>query len=171
MPALYPMMSAAEDYKPGDCVRKFITDRNCTPFVGVVCQVVPATQKVWVQWPTEKASESPETLVKVNPALGMPTALTDTGYSSYETERSKKQFGPSPLKPRPETAYERMGIRVAHTYATVTVGNLVDEIATCASEGLTDVQAYDRVWRKYGSTCSDHVVRMSVDRVYQNHKG
>lgn len=168
MPALYPMMSAAEDFAPGDCVRKFITDRNCTPFLGTVCQIVPATQKVWVQWPTEKASESPETLVRVNPAVaGLPSALTDMGYSSYETERSKKQFGPSPLKPRPSTAYERMGIRVAHTFATSVVGKMVDEITVCASEGLSDIQAYDRTWRKFGSTCSDHVIRLSVDRVYQ----
>jgi hypothetical protein len=74
MPALYPSQSAPENFQVGDSVRKWVTEWNVTPFLGVVTQVVPATYKVWVQWPLGNSPEDPETLIKVNPAVsGMPT--------------------------------------------------------------------------------------------------
>jgi len=165
MPALYPMMSAAEDFRPDDCVRKFISETAVTPFVGVVTHIVPATCKVWVQWPTEHSQESPETLIKVNPMFaGFPTALTDKGYSSYEKTRSEKQFGKSSL--REASTQEKMAIRVAHTYATTIIGTLVDDIAGFQNEGLSDVQAYNRAYEKYGSSCPDHIIRYSVGKLY-----
>ena len=48
MPALYPMTVAPEVFKPGDHVRKFISERSVSPYTGVVTQVVPSTYKVWV---------------------------------------------------------------------------------------------------------------------------
>jgi hypothetical protein len=171
MPALYPMMVAAEEFTPGDCVRKFITDHTVTSFTGVVSHIVPATQKVWVQWPTEVASESPETLVKINPAIaGLPTALTDMGYSSYEKTRSDRRFGPSPLKPRMMTASEKMAVRIAHDFATTVVNKLVDEICACQEESLSDVKAYDRIYRKFGTICSDYIIRSSIKKVYEYSK-
>ena len=75
MPALYPSMVGPEAFKVGDCVRKFITEWNITPYMGVVSQIAPTANKVWVQWPNANTSESPETLVKVNPLVsGMPTS-------------------------------------------------------------------------------------------------
>ena len=169
MPALYPMMVAAEEFTPGECVRKFITDHTVTSFTGVVSHISPAAQKVWVQWPTEVASESPETLVKVNPAIvGLPTALTDMGYSSYEKSRSDRRFGPSCLKPRMMTASDKMAIRIAHGFAETVVNKLVDEICACVDDHLSDVRAYDRVYRKFGSICSDYIIRSSIQRVYEH---
>lgn len=177
MPALFPMMSAAETWRPGDCVRKWITESAVTPFTGLVTAVVPATCKIWVQWPIEHSQEDPEHLIRVNPLFaGMPVALQDKGYSSYEKERSKKRFGPSPLPERTKAgqlplmrtaATQKMAIRIAHDFADNTIGQVVKDVAACKDQGLSDVRAYDYVYRKYGSYCSDHVVRMAVEKVYE----
>jgi len=167
MPALYPMMSAPEDFRPGQCVRKFVSENAMTPYEGVVTHIAPKAVKVWVQWPTEHASESPETLIKVNPLIqGMPTALMDMGYDSYEKTRSEKLFGKSPLKPRPLKPGQKMVIRVAHTFANNIIGGLVDDICASKDSGLSDIKAYDQAYRKYGHMCPDHVIRASVEKIY-----
>ena len=164
MPALYPMMSAPEDFCVGDCVRKFINEHEVTPFIGVVTQVVPSTYKVWVQWPIENSQESPETLIKVNPAIsGMPTVHRDMGYGSYEKAISEKVRGALPKR----LASVKMAIRVADTFANDVVGRLVDDISACQKGKLSDVQAYNRIFEKYGDVCSDHIIRASIKKIYQ----
>jgi hypothetical protein len=164
MPALFPMTSAPENFKPGDCVRKFITERSVTPFIGVVTHIVPSTYKVWVQWPIEHSQESPETLIKVNPAIfGLPTVLRDTGYDSYEKGVSEKLRG---MIPKRVMAHEQMALRIAHTFATKIVGKLVDDIRDQHEEGLNEVQAYNRIFKKYAGTCSDYIIRSSISKVY-----
>lgn len=179
MPALYPMMSAVESFRPDDCVRKFISEQAVTPYIGVVTHIVPATCKVHVQWPYGNDAESPETLVVVNPDIvGFPSALTDASYSSYEKTRSEKQFGKSSLAPRSmksrsrpfmfrmATENEKMAIRIAHTFSTNVLGKLTDEICACQAEGLNDLQAYDRAFKKFGSICPDHLIRYSTCKIY-----
>lgn len=164
MPALFPMTVPAEAFKPGDTVRKWISERSVTPFVGVVTHIVPSTYKVWVQWPIDHSQEAPETLVKVNPAIsGMPVSIKDTGYDSYEKSLSEKFRGRIPKR---HLASEKMALRVAHTFATNVVGKLVDDISACHDQGLKDVQAYEHVYRKYADTCSDYIIRSSVEKVY-----
>lgn len=161
MPALYPAMSAAEDFQKGDCVCKIIPNNKRSPFIGVVTQAIPATQKVWVQWPLEHSQESPELLVKVNPAIhGMPP-LKDLGYNTYEKNLADK------CSPIVITAKDKMAIRIAHTFATNIIGKLIDDISMHAENGLTDVQTYNRVFEKYGSICSDHIIRSSIEKVYK----
>jgi len=181
MPALYPSQVAAEAFRVGECVRKFVTEWNVTPFVGVVSHVVPATCKVWVQWPMGNSPEDPETLVKVNPIIsGMPTAIIDRGYSSFEKSLSEAKQGGLPKRinparaglvmhavvPRVMTATDKMVIRVAHTFATEIIGRLVDEIGKCANSGLSDVQTYNRIFEKFGDICSDHIIRASIEKIY-----
>jgi len=179
MPALYPSAVAPENFPVGCCVRKFVTDINVTPYTGIVTQVTPTTYKVWVQWPVGNATpEDPETLVKVNPAIfGMPSVCCDSGYSSYEKTKSEKTNGKFPhritpsrdlTKPMPFviTAKDKMGIRIAHTFATNVVGKLVKDICACKKEGLSDLRAYDKIFHKYGNYCSDHIIRSSVQKVY-----
>lgn len=165
MSALYPSMVCPESFRPGDCVRKFVTEWNVTPFVGVVTHIVPATYKVWVQWPIEHSCESPETLIKVNPEIyGLPTVLKDKGYSSYEKEKSEQIYGRLPKKASDQ---DKMAIRVAHTFANDVIGKLVNDIVDLQKQGLTDLQTYNRVFSKYASICSDFIVKSSIKRVYQ----
>lgn len=174
MPALYPSMVAPENFLVGDCVRKFVSEWNMTPFIGTVTQVVPATYKVWVQWPIEHSQESPENLVKVNPLIsGMPTAIVDQGYSSYEKTRSEKSHGHIPKRITPSrlpvkiTATDKMVIRIAHGFASDVIGKLVDDISGHKKAGLSDVQAYVRASEKFSNFCSDHIIRESVNKVYE----
>ena len=179
MPALYPSMVAPEAFKVGDCVRKWVTEWNTTPFVGVVSQIVPSTAKVWVQWPIEHSQESPETLIRVNPVVaGMPTNLIDYGYGSYEKSISERNYGAIPkrivpsrdlppnIRPRMINATDKMAIRIAHTFATNIIGKLVDDISQCKKDELSDVQAYYRIYDKYGNYCSDHIIKSSIEKVY-----
>lgn len=176
MPALFPSMVAPEVFQVGDCVRKYISERSVTPFIGVVTQVVPTTYKVWVQWPTQNTQEDPETLIKVNPKIyGMPISIIDRGYDSYEKSISNMMRGQIPRRVTPSrdlppirvTATDKMAIRIAHTFATNTMGKLIDDINKCLDNGLTDIQTYNNVYHKYGNICSDYIIRYSIQKVYQ----
>ena len=169
MPSLFPMMAAPEDFRPGDPVRKFVTEWNVTPYCGIVTHIVPATNKVWVQWPIEHSQESPECLVKVNPAVfGLPTVLKDKGYDSYEKQLSEKTYG---RIPKGASEQDKMAIRIAHTFATDVVGKLVDDIVIGHDQGLSDVQTYYRIFPKYASICSDYIIRSSIKKIYAASKG
>jgi len=179
MPALYPSMVGPEAFKVGDCVRKFVTEWNVSPYTGVVTQLAPVANKVWVQWPFANQSEDPEYLVKVNPLVsGMPTSVVDRGYSSYEKNLSDEANGSMPkrvtpsrdlkriLVPKMASETNKMAIRIAHTFATKVVDKLVDSISVCQEDGLTDVQAYNKVFKDYGDICSDYIIKSSIQRVY-----
>lgn len=166
MPALFPSMVAPESFRVGESVRKFLNDRNVTPFLGTVTHVVPSTYKVWVQWPTAHVQESPEDLIKVNPAIsGMPTAIRDMGYGSYEKGVSERFRG---MIPKRMMASDKMALRVAHTFATTVVDKLVDAIVEAREAGMSDVQAYNHTYTKFKNICSDHIIRSSVERIYQS---
>lgn len=164
MPALFPMMVGPEVFRPGETVRKFITQDSLSPFVGVVTHIVPSTSKVWVQWPVEHAQESPETLIKVNPAIfGLPTAIFDSGYDSYEKQLSEKLYGKIPKR---IMADDKMAIRVAHTFGMKIIGRLMDDILEHREAGYKDIQAYERLYRKYANVCPDHIIRYSISKIY-----
>lgn len=167
MPALFPMTVAPEVFKPGDHVRKFISERSVSPYTGVVTHVVPTTYKVWVEWPIGHMQEDPEFLVKLGPLQGLPVSIRDTGYSSYEKSLSEKFRGSIPKR---VMATNKMAIRVAHTFATKVVDKLVDHIVACHDRGLTDIQAYNRVYTKFSSICSDHIMRTSIKKIYDDLK-
>jgi hypothetical protein len=157
-------MASPEQFRPGEYVRKFITDCNVTPFCGVITHIVPATNKIWVQWPIEHSQESPENLIKVNTfCFGLPTGVTDRGYDSYEKALSEKLYGRIPKEIR-ET--DKVALRVAHTFATEVVGKLVTDIVTCKNQSLSDVQAYNRIYAKYANICSDYIMKSSIKKVY-----
>ena len=181
MPALYPSAVAAEDFCVGESVRKFITESSVTPYLGVVTQISPPTYKVWVQWPFGNATpEDPEYLIKVNPAIyGMPAVTLDSGYDSAEKMDSIKNFGQIPHRVTPSrdntapntliiNATDKMAIRVAHTFADGVIGKLVNDICACKDEGLNDLHTYNRIFDKYGNYCSDHIIKASIESVYED---
>ena len=178
MPALFPAMAAPEDFKIGDCVRKFITEHAITPYAGIVTHVTPTTYKVWVQWPNGNTQEDPEFLIKVNPMIfGMPSSLVDSGYDSIEKSRSEKFRGALPKSrgkpPQIEmhhfkmSSTDKMVIRIAHTFATNVIGKLVDDIGSCQKQGFTDLQTYNEIFKKYENICSDHIIRSSIQKFYE----
>lgn len=165
MPALFPMTVDPRAFKPGDHVRKFISERSVSPYTGVVTHVVPSTYKVWVEWPIGPMQEDPEFLVKVGPLEGPPVSIRDTGYGSYEKGLSEKFRGSIPKR---ILATNKMAIRVAYTFATNVIGKLVDDIVVCHKSGLNDLQTYNRIYHKYADVCSDHIMRSSVKKIYSS---
>lgn len=165
MPALFPSTVAPEVFKPGDHVRKFVSDQNVSPYSGVVTHVVPSTYKVWVEWPLGSQQEDPAYLVKVGPLEGLPVTVRDTGYSSYEKSLSEKFRGSIPKR---VMSTNKMAIRVAHTFATGVVDKLVDGIVACHDKGLSDLQTYNRVFEKFSDICSDHIIRASIKKIYSS---
>lgn len=124
----------------------------------------PSTYKVWVQWPDgNEVQEDPDTLIRVNPALGLPTVHCDKGYDSYEKQLSEKFYGPVQ---KAVLATNKMAIRVAYSFANNVIGKLVDDAASLREEGLSEVQAYNRIYTKYGSMCSDHLIKSSIEKIY-----
>jgi hypothetical protein len=164
MATLFPSMVDVESFSPGDCVRKFESTSKVTPYTGIVTHIVPATYKVWVQWPLEVSAESPETLVRVNPEFfGMPSAIKDKGYNSYEKNVSEQLYG---RIPKAASSVDKMAIRVAHTFATDIIGKLVTDIAENHKNKLSDTQAYYRIFKKYSNICSDSILKTSIKKVY-----
>ena len=82
---------------------------------------------------------------------------------SYEKSISEKLYGRVPKK---VMATDRMAIRVAHTFATKVVGKLVSDAEEHYKEGCTDLQAYNKVYKKYAGTCSDYIIRSSIHKIY-----
>lgn len=165
MPALFPETVAPEVFKPGDHVRKFVSDQNVSPYSGVVTHVVPSTYKVWVEWPFGNQQEDPSYLIRVSPYQGLPVTVKDTGYDSYEKGVSEKFRGRIPQR---VLATNKMAIRVAHTFATGVVDKLIDSIIACHDKGLTDVQTYNRVYKKFSNICSDYIVKASIMKIYSS---
>jgi hypothetical protein len=167
MPALYPVTVAPEDFKVGDCVKRWISDRATTSYSGIVTNICPSIYKVDVQWPMGNVREDPEFLVRVNPIFGLPSVKMDSGYSSYDKGVSEKFFGKIPSRLMPS---DKMYIRVAHTFATEIIGNLVDEVSSCVKQGMTDLQTYNKVYGKFGSICSDHILKSTIKKFYKGEK-
>lgn len=74
---------------------------------------------------------------------------------------------PMGIMPKPMLASDKMVIRVAHTFATTVVDKLIDGIVACKNNGLTDLQAYNRIFEKFSNICSDHIIRSSIEKIYQ----
>jgi hypothetical protein len=70
------------------------------------------------------------------------------------------------LVPKMAAEIDKMAIRIAHTFATNVVGKLVESIDDCQKAGMTDVQAYNKVFKDYGDFCSDYIIKSSIERVY-----
>lgn len=164
MPPLYPASVSPENFRVGDQVRKYVNQYAFSPYTGIVTHIVPSTYKVWVQWPFGNSQpEDPEYLVKVNPVIVPPVVVKDNGYSSYERSISERLYG---KVPKVIKSSERMAIRIAHSFATNVIGKLVDDIVECRDQGFTDIQTYNRLFKKYGY-CSDHILRSSIEKIYK----
>jgi len=178
MPALYPSTVAPEDFSIGDTVKKYFDGSQISPYTGIVTSIVPSTYKVWVKWPIGgDCQEDPEVLLKINPATQpfTPVNTDPSGYNSHEKNLSEKYFGT--VRPRIIEAARRlagtdallmskMASRVARKFAEEVVDSVVGDILTQKESGMSDIQAYDEVYKKYANTCSDVFLRSTITKVY-----
>jgi len=179
MPGLFPNPSAAsEAFQPGDQVRWYVGDAHISPYVGVVVHLHPGIQKVDVDFPVGGVTRlSPEDLILVTRFVGETTSAPDGGdYSGYDKTRSDKAYGTfdqnlrdmakSVASKKASSEGKSSAQAVAERFAADVVEDLAADVAECVSSGIKDVEAYQKLYPKYASKCSDAFLRGSVKRVY-----
>lgn len=190
MPGLYPHPSAsAEGFKKGDQVRWYVNEKSISPYVGVVTDVCPGINKVWVEFPIGgNQQKDPTELILVTPFMGRSPVTEDTGYDSYskskdeqdtESERQDDTFRKTVSKLASwlseeevsrisdQEYHRKMASNVMLKFSSDLVERLASDISECVCKGMTDVQTYASVYPKYGSRCSDGFIRTAVGRIYQ----
>ena len=187
MPGLFPNPSAApEAFKPGDQVKWYVNEREISPYVGKVTEIVPAIHKVWVEWPVGgNRQHSPEELIKVPSFVGIAPIQEESGYSNYDKAKSQEDYGtmssktmPSVIKLAKKIAAEEEGLTVeeaaikklASDVATKFASNVVDKIAedvtSCLKKDMTDIQTYQAIYPQYKNACSDTFLRSAIEKIY-----
>jgi hypothetical protein len=184
MPGLFPNPSAApEAFKPGDQVRWYVGDAHISPYVGVVIHVHPGIQKVDVDFPVGGVQRmAPEDLILITRFVGETTVAPDGGdYSGYDKSRSDESYGTfrqnlremarNVASKKASIDGKSMASVIAERFAADVVDGLADDLCACSSKGLTDIEAYQSVYPKYASKCSDAFLRGAVRRVYAATQG
>lgn len=183
MPGLYPHPSgSAENYKIGDQVKWFTSEKSISPYVGVVTEICPAINKVWVDFPMGgNQQKDPTELILITPFIGTSPVMEDTGYDSYDKTISKENYGTlqdkvkkmakdMASKEASENRINKMASKVAGNFADTVVTKLASDIVACANKGLTDIQAYQRLYPQYENICSDGLMRSAVSSIYKTIK-
>ena len=180
MPGLYPHPSgSAENYKVGDQVKWFTSEKSISPYVGVVTQVSPAINKVWVDFPIGgNQQKDPTELIMITPFVGTTPVVEDSGYSSYDKTISDENYGTLQEKVKKmakeivakddsEGRKVKMASRVAGTFADKIVTRIAGDVVSCIEKGLTDIQTYQSLYTTYEKTCSDGFLRSAVGKIYK----
>jgi len=180
MPGIYPNPSAAaESFKVGDQVKWFIPGKEASAEVGVVTQVCPGINKVWVEFQNGgNQQRDPSELLMVTPFTGQSPVTEDTGYSSYSKSISDKSYGtPGDAvlklahklvsKEIPENVkLAGMATKVASSFASTVVDKLANDVVACVEKGMTDIQAYQSLYPQYENMCSDGFMRTAISKIY-----
>lgn len=184
MPGLFPNPSAApENFKIGDQVRWFVNEQAISPYVGRVTEICPGTHKVWVEWPVGGNQQmDPEVLILVPPTEGLSPITEESGYSSYEKQKSKEQYGTlsdkvakmaqkvlSSTAKEDITSYKtiKQAKSVSEKFAAEVVSKVAGDVIQCKQKELTDLQAYNRIYPKYANICSDSFIKKTIHTIYE----
>lgn len=180
MPGIYPHPSgSADDYRPGDQVKWYINENEISPYVGVVTEVCPAINKVWVEFPVGgNQQKDPTELILVTKFMGESPVSENSGYDSYGKALSRTDYGTlrqNLMKSAKNIVKEiktphkvsKMASKVAKDFAENTVDKLAADIVECINDELSDIQTYQRLYPKYEKICSDGFMRNAVDRIYK----
>jgi hypothetical protein len=179
MPGLYPHPSgSAENYKVGDQVKWFTSEKSISPYVGTVTQVCPAINKVWVDFPIGgNQQKDPTELILITPFVGTSPVEEDTGYSSYDKTLSDEAYGTLQDKVKKmankiiskeasQGRISRMSSKVAGNFADTVVTKLAGDVISCIDRGMTDIQAYQTLYPSYENICSDSFMRSAISKIY-----
>lgn len=175
--------AVATNFKVGDAVKWVISETQISPYVGVVSEICPGINKVWVEMPVGGNQQfDPVDLILVPREQGIPLVQRNTGYSSYDKERSHQDFGtfdnPKVIKLAEEVLAKRLNMDVgtyrlskmasdiAQKYATDFIDKIASDIVSCKSNGKTDIQAYQDIYKKYAFKCSDGFIKSAIQKIY-----
>jgi hypothetical protein len=180
MSGLYPNPSgSAENYIVGDQVKWFTSEKSISPYVGVVTQVSPAINKVWVDFPVGgNQQKDPTELILITPFVGTSPVNEDTGYSSYDKIISEKNYGTlrdqvkklakdMVSKEAAEERVSKMASDIAKNFADTVVSKIAGDVLSCIGKGMTDIQAYQNLYPTYEDICSDGFMRSAISKIYK----
>jgi hypothetical protein len=188
MPGIFPHPSgSAENYNVGDQVKWFTSEKSISPYVGVVTQVCPGINKVWVDFPIGgNQQKDPTELILITPFVGTSPVNEDTGYSSYDKTVSEETYGTLQenvkkmakqlvsketavsAKTASEARLSKMASKVAGSFADTVITKLASDVVDCIDKGMTDIQAYQGLYPRYANICSDGLMRSAISRIYKN---
>jgi len=172
--------ASAENLKIGTPVRWYFSSKEISPYVGVVTEVCPGINKVWVEFPVGGNQQfSPEDLIIVPPEQGIPLVdKKESSYDNYDKQNSREDYGTFRNYTVPKLAktivdkslnvdkLSGLASKVASSFATNTIDKLATDITACKDNKMTDVAAYQDVYQKYSSYCSDHIIRYTIEKIY-----
>ena len=187
--------AVATNYKVGDQVKWVISESQISPYVGLVTEICPGINKIWVEMPVGGNQQfAPEDLILVPVEQGISPVQHSTGYSSFDKERSHKENGElgkekdkddkKDKKDKKVTKLaqdilakvynidvdtyriSKMASEIASKFATETVEKVASDILSCRDNKLTDIQAYQTIYKKYGSKCSDGFIKHAIQKIY-----
>jgi len=180
MAGLYPNPSGGADtYKVGDQVKWFTSEKSISPYVGVVTEVCPGINKVWVDFPIGgNQQKDPTELILITPFTGTTPVDEETGYSSYDKAVSNENYGTlrdevkkmakdMAAKEASEKRISKMASSVANTFADSVVSKVAGDVISCISKGMSDIQAYQNLYPKYENICSDGFMRSAISKIYK----
>jgi len=184
MPGLFPNPSATpEAFRPGDQVRWYVGDAHISPYVGTVTAIHPGIVKVDVEFPVGGNQRlSPEDLILVTRFVGE-AVLDDEigGYSGYDKSRSQEGYGTfdQNLRGMARMLASRKASEegvpparyLAERFAAEVVEPVAEDALECKRKGLTDAGAYQALYKKYASECSDVFLRNAVRKIYAAFSG
>lgn len=144
--------SLARDFSVGDTVQKFMPGRSgdVSPYYGRVLAVLPKIGFLDVQWPFGSNRESPEDLVKVNPAvqLYIPPQLNFSYYPGLDARKGSS--------------------KIPNVWRTVEVPPTFHRVLSSLwHKGADEVQAYDSLWHRFASHTDDAAMKDEVSKFYR----
>jgi hypothetical protein len=183
MSGIYPHPSAdASSFKVGDQVKWYVSEREISPYVGVVTQICPSINKLWVEFPIGgNQQKDPTELIIVTPFMGQSPVTEDTGYSDHSKTISDKNYGTIGdhvkemalrlLSKKSKEASDKnkltaMASKVANSFASDVVDRLASDVLACSEKGLTDIQAYQTLYPLFENVCSDGFMRTAIHKIY-----
>ena len=176
--------AVATNFKVGDPVKWVISETQISPYVGAVSEICPGINKIWVEMPVGGNQQfSPEDLILVPPEQGIPLIRRETGYSSFDKEKSHADFGvlgtPKVIKLAEEILAKefnvdvdtyrisKMASTIARKFATEVVDKVSSDILECKKNGLSDIQTYQSIYKRYASKCSDGFMKHAIQKIYE----
>jgi hypothetical protein len=173
MAGIFPNPSAsATDFKVGDNVKWFISEKMISPYVGVVTHVCPKTNKVWVEFPIGgNQQRDPSELILVPYPQGISPVTEDTGYESYEKILSEKNRGTIKKSSVLSDDLKKKASKIANNFANEVVSKIASDIVDCIKEGKTDIQTYYNIYPIYKNICSDGFIKYAISKIYNLKKG
>jgi len=173
MPALFPMTVAAEDFAIGQPVKWFISDRQVSPYVGIVAGVHPQIQKVSVVFPIGGLQQrAPEELVPLTPYsdVGVNINLLNHDRPNFYTDYMLEQNRKFNLDKGVSGKMSRIASlsAVANIYYSSNVFPILREVSYYYNKRASKKVAFEKLAEKYCPQISEGSVLDAVRFIYDS---